>query len=64
MRGGLEIDLPVGLVALVVLVACLERAVPSRIIEIPKTTIRGAQAVSGPRGLISGMDCRMPMMRK
>jgi len=28
------------------------------------TTIRGAQAVSGPNGLMKGMVCRIPMMRK
>lgn len=32
--------------------------------DMPRTTISGAQAVSGPSGLMTGMDCKMAMIRK
>jgi hypothetical protein len=32
--------------------------------EIPRTTMRGAHAVSGPRGLMAGMVWRTAMARK
>jgi hypothetical protein len=32
--------------------------------EIPRTTMRGAQAVRGERGLMMVMDWRMAMKRK
>jgi hypothetical protein len=32
--------------------------------EIPRTTIRGDQAVRGPRGLIAGIVCNIAMIRK
>lgn len=42
----------------------VNQLVPYRSMDMPSTTMRGAQAVSGPSGLISGMDCRMPIIRK
>jgi hypothetical protein len=37
---------------------------PYLIIEIERTTMSGAHAVIGPNGLIYGIDCRIPIMRK
>jgi hypothetical protein len=58
------IELLVRLVSLVVFIACVERELPSRMMEIPKTTIKGAQAVRGPKGLIMGMVCKIAIARK
>jgi hypothetical protein len=51
-------------IPLIVLVACVVGKLPSRSMEMPSTTMRGAQAVSGPSGLMAGIDCRMAMARK
>jgi hypothetical protein len=49
---------------LVVLIPYLILLVPYLIIEMARTTPRGAQAVSGPMGLMMGMEQRMLMARK
>jgi len=48
----------------IVFVACVNSHLPSRSIEIPSTTIRGPQAVRGPRGLIAGIVCSTATTRK
>jgi hypothetical protein len=37
---------------------------PSLMMEMARTKMKGAQAVAGPKGLMLGIDCKMPMMRK
>jgi hypothetical protein len=31
---------------------------------MPNTTINGAHAVKGPKGLITGIDCKIPIIKK
>lgn len=58
------VELFIGLVSLIIFIACMEFGLPSRMMEIPKTTIKGAQAVRGPRGLMIGIVCRIAIARK
>jgi hypothetical protein len=51
-------------VSLVVLIACMGESIPSRIMEMPITMMRGAQAVSGLMGEIMEIDIRIEMTRK
>lgn len=50
------IELSVGYIAHVVFITFVIKLVPSRTIEMSRTTSNGAQAVIGPKGLIAGMD--------
>ena len=51
-------------VSLVIFIALVGEEIPSLMIEMESTMMRGAQAVEAPRGLMMGMDWRMAMRRK
>jgi hypothetical protein len=58
------VEFLVGLIPLIIFIAYVSRVVPSRIIEIPITIIRGAQAVSGLMGEMILIDSRIDTIRK
>jgi hypothetical protein len=58
------VGLLVRTVAPEVLEAWMGRGIPSRMMEMERTTMRGTQAVADPRGLMAGMVWRMAMRRK
>lgn len=64
MSGDLMVELSIRFVALIVLIAYFNKGVPYLSIDIPSTTISGAQAVKGPNGLIAGIDWRIPITKK
>jgi hypothetical protein len=54
----------IGTITSVIFIACVRKQIPSRSIEMPSTTMRGPHAVRGPRGLIAGIVCSIPIIRK
>jgi len=60
----LVVQFLIGGVSLVVLVAYVSPVLPYRIMEMPMTTMSGAQAESGLMGEMMDIDIRMAMTRK
>jgi hypothetical protein len=58
------VKLTIGLIALIIFVACMILGLPSLIIEMPITMIRGAHAVKGLIGEIILMERRIAITRK
>jgi hypothetical protein len=51
-------------VALIIFNGCIRRELPSLIMEIKRTAIRGSQMRAGLRGVMFGTEDMMAIMRK
>jgi len=58
------VQLFIRFVSLIIFVAWMNASIPYLSIEIPKTNASGAHAVRGPSGLMMGIVCRTPMIKK